>query len=245
MSTMRSFFSDFKNFDRANVPLFDFHMHTTWTDGADTAGEMHAQAINLGLKHILFSEHVRSTSGDWFMQYVDQVRALPAEVCRAFVGIETKVADFDGNLDCTAEMIATCDFVMASIHRFPGEKGIVKEFADVVANEAVATEYRMASAVLDNPHVDILGHPFGMCYRRFQQRPPEKLMRALIEKAAAKGVAFEVNSHYHPDPWTLIKWCHEAGALISLGSNAHMLAEVGKITRILQGKEPSWTPSGF
>ena len=55
----------------------------------------------------------------------------------------------------------------------------------------------------------------------------------------------EINAHYHSDPWLLIGWCREAGATVSLGSNAHSIDEVGRVTRILDGREEPWCPSGF
>jgi histidinol phosphatase-like PHP family hydrolase len=91
--------------------------------------------------------------------------------------------------------------------------------------------------------VDILGHPFGMCYRRFKLTPPEDKFHALIEKAAKTGVALEINPQYQPDPWRLIEWCRQGGARISLGSNAHSTTTVGRITRVLRGEEAAWMPS--
>jgi len=237
--------AQFQDISRGSVPRFDFHLHSTWVDGKDTTSSMHSAAVERGLRCVLFSEHARKTSGDWFGRFADEIRALPSESCRALVGVETKVEDFSGALDTTEAIVSKCDLVMASVHRFPGEKGVVRGFADVDPDEAVETEFKLAMAVLDNPWVDILGHPFGMSYRRFSRRPDEARFRKLIEKAALKGVAVEINGHYHPDPWTLIGWCREAGARVSLGSNAHETASVGQVIRILEGSEPSWNPSEF
>lgn len=228
-----------------NVAQVDFHIHSTWTDGAASVRAMHEQAEAIGLSAILFSEHARKTSGDWFPRFADEIRALPAKTCVPLVGVETKIDDFDGNVDATDEILTLCDLVMASVHRFPGEQGIVRGMGQFTPAEAEDIEFRLAMAALDNPAVDILGHPFGMCYRRFGLRPSDDKMRRLIARAAETGVAFEVNAHYHPDPWQLIAWCQEAGAPFSLGSNAHDTAAVGRITRILEGKEEPWLPSGF
>ena len=74
-----------------------------------------------------------------------------------------------------------------------------------------------------------------MSFRRFKVVPEDGKMRLLIKKAAKNKKAFEVNSYYHPDPWKLIRWCKEEGTLISLGSNAHSIQEVGDINRTLAG----------
>jgi putative hydrolase len=219
------------------IPQIDFHIHTTWTDGAHSAREMYERAVSCGLQKILFSEHARKTSGDWFHRFASEIRSLPERGCEAFVGVETKVVDFDGNLDCTSSIISDCDFVVASVHRFPGERGKVAGVRDISQEEALDLEFRLACLILENDDVDILGHPFGMCFRRFRVKPDEEKVRFLIEKAAKAKVAFEINSYYHPNLWELINWCKEAGAIISLGSNAHNSNDVGKIIRVLEGKE--------
>ncbi|MCG3175899.1 MAG: DNA polymerase/3'-5' exonuclease PolX [Candidatus Omnitrophica bacterium] len=217
------------------VPRIDLHLHTSWTDGADKAADMYASALKCGLTHVLFSEHARKTSGDWFGRFADEVRSLPRGSCRALVGVETKIEDLEGTLDCTPEILGLCDLVMASVHRFPGERGVVRGFDEVTRQEAPETEFRLALSILKNPNVDILAHPFGMCYRRFGAPPSDELMRELIRAVARTPVAFEINCHYHPDPWKLARWCVEEGARISLGSNAHNVSEVGRIVRALEG----------
>ena len=217
------------------IPPLDFHLHTCWTDGKDTAQKMWEAAVANGLRCILFSEHARKTSEDWFFHFAQEVRSLPKSPCRAFVGVETKVSDFDGNLDVTQAIMDESDLVMASVHRFPGEVGELKGLSRTDLTDPSEIEFRLAWAVLDNPAVDILGHPFGMTFNRFGLAPMEKNVKALIAKAAEKDVAFEVNSQYHPDPWLYIRWCKEAGAKVSLGSNAHSVDRVGTILKVLRG----------
>lgn len=219
------------------LPRIDLHMHTTWTDGAAGVGEMFQQAKAEGLETILFSEHARRTSEDWFADFAAEVRAMPAGRCHALVGVECKVDDFDGTIDSTPLILGLCDLVMASVHRFPGEVGNTKgTTGGFTPEQAVDMEFRMSLAVMDNPDVDILGHPFAMSLARFHVTPPWELFVALMEKSAATGVAFEINARYHADPWRLIEACRQVGAPVSLGSNAHKLDEVGLIMRRLEGE---------
>lgn len=213
---------------------FDFHLHTTWTDGANSSLEMHNSALENKLKNILFSEHARMKSEDWFPKFAEEIKALPTDECRSFVGCEVKVLDFDGNIDATKKIIDSCDLVMASVHRFPGEKGNVKDFRDTDPSKAIEIEFELSMAVLENPDVDILGHPFGMSYRRFSQNPSDDLIREVIKKCAITDVAFELNSRYHDRINEFFQWCKELGAPISLGSNAHNISEVGEIKRKLK-----------
>ena len=233
-------FSETLRMDAGHIPKIDFHLHTKWTDGMHSVAQMHESAVNTGLERILFSEHARKTSVDWFGRFADEVRALPGSACRALVGVETKVEDLDGRLDTVPEITEQCDLVMASVHRFPGEKGKVRGFGEVSKNESVEMEFKLACAILKNPVVDILAHPFGMCYRRFDTPPPDDMMKQLIAETARTRVAFEINPYYHPDPWRLIGWCREAGARMSLGSNAHRREDVGFVVKVLEEKL-QWT----
>jgi len=183
------------------VPRADMHLHTNWTDGENSVRQMYTAAVRTGLRAVLFSEHARKSSADWFGRFCNEVRALPQEPCRAFVGIETRVSDFEGGLDLTDEMADMADMVMASVHRFPDSADGVKAFEETDPREAVDIEYRLAMAALDNPRVHILGHPFGMCARRYGVEPDEVRVTALIEKSASRKTAFEINSHYHADPY--------------------------------------------
>lgn len=229
-----------ENFTRHNVPQVDYHMHTTWTDGAHSVGKMYEAAIAQGFTKILFSEHAHAGSESWFSKFVDEVRALPREKCQALVGVEARIKDFDGVLDCTKDIFSQCELVLASVHRFPDGKEGVRSFEEVSKEEAEEIEFRLAMAALDNPCVQVLAHPFGMCYQHYNIIPSEASIRELIKKAAKTGVAFEINVYYHPDPWKFIKLCREMGARISLGSDAHHRAEVGNIIRILEGKKAIW-----
>ena len=220
------------------IPRVDYHIHTTWTDGSHSAREMYESAAAKGVETILYSEHARHSSEDWFHDFAGEIRALPEAPCRALVGVEAKVADFDGNIDSTKGIVGACDMVMASVHRFPKKMGTgVDEFDETDPETALETELELSLAVLDNPDVDILGHPFGMSINRFGAKPSEEQFWAIMDKSAKTGVAFEINSRYHADPWLLVKWCQEAGAPISLGSNAHHVDEVGKILQVLQKVE--------
>lgn len=213
----------------------DFHMHTTWTDGSASVAEMHRAAIGAGLATVLFSEHARATSGDWFGKFAAEVRALPGARCEALVGAEVKVLNSRGELDICDAVRRECALVMASVHRFPGETEMRKgKDAGYTKEQAVSTEFELARAALRAGGFDILGHPFGMAYRRFGFSPPERLIRELARECARAGIAFEVNARYHSAPGPLIALCREEQAPLSLGSNAHSPAEVGQLQRMLR-----------
>ena len=110
--------------DKKKIPKIDFHIHTNWTDGKHSVREMARTAQKRKLKMILFSEHSRKSSKNWFNKFVNQIREYQkkSKECKMFIGTEVKIKDFKGSLDIN-NSIKKCDFVMASVHRFPGEKG--------------------------------------------------------------------------------------------------------------------------
>lgn len=216
------------------LPRVDCHLHTSWTDGAATVGEVYRAAVDNGLETVLYSEHSRKTSADWFYKFAEEVRSLPNSPCKAYVGTEVKVESRDGDIDTSSEISDYCDFIMASVHRFIDADGKTVQFVETDPSQAVNLEYALTWAVLANPQVDILGHMFGMSYRRFGQTPPDEKIKQLIVRAAEFGVAVEVNSYYHPNALKMVRWCQEFGARISFGSNAHVLQDVGAIIRMLQ-----------
>lgn len=223
-----------RTLERQDLPRVDAHLHTSWTDGQPSVHDVYVWAAREGFSAILFSEHCRKTSVDWFPQFVAEVRALPGQPCLALVGAEVKVETVDGEIDTVPEIASLCDVIMASVHRFPDKFDKAIPFAEIDAAEAVEREFSLTWAVLTNPQVDIIGHLFGMSYRRFSATPPPEKVRALIERAAKHGVAVEINAHYHSDPWQLFDWCCEFDALITFGSNAHDLEHIGATRRLLE-----------
>ena len=214
--------------DITRLPRVDCHLHTSWTDGKATVSEIYDRANEIGLEAILYSEHSRKTSIEWFYKFADEVRSLPVSTCHAYIGTECKIENLDGEIDTVPEISSLCDFVMASVHRFPDAKGRSIPFEEVSPQEAIDREFSIAWAALENPIVNILGHIFGMTYNRFKVHPPAEKLQALIARASEYGVAIEINSHYHPNPLQLIKWCQEFNTRITFGSNAHTLEAVGK-----------------
>jgi DNA polymerase (family 10) len=76
-------------------------------------------------------------------------------------------------------------------------------------------------AAMDNPYVTIIGHPTG---RLLLSREPYDIdLDAVFEKAAARGVAMEINADPHrlDLDWRVLRRAREAGVMISIGADAH------------------------
>ena len=212
----------------------DLHVHTNYTDGKDSVMDMHLAACEHNLSFILFSEHARASSISWFPFFAAEVRELPNENCKALVGVEARIYKYDGELDTCKEILELCDLVVASVHRFPGEENILdnKKYS---SDEALELEYSLSCAALSNPHVDILGHPFGMSISRFKIEPNEQHWISLIKLANEKNVAIEINARYHRNIiGKQVTWCRQIGTVISPSSDAHSKDQVGNICSLIK-----------
>ena len=122
---------------------------------------------------------------------------------------------------------------MASVHRFPGEKGnIFQNKFKFTKNEAIELEFKLSMSAIKNSKFDILGHPFGMSIKRFKATPKWHLFKRLIKECKRNDKIFEINFHYHKNYRKLLDECLRSKTLFSLGSNAHRMNELGKITKI-------------
>ena len=118
----------------------------------------------------------------------------------------------DGSLDYSDDVLASLDFVVASIH---------SNF-NLLPEEQTQ---RMLRAIA-NPHVDIIGHPTG---RILLGRAGYSLdMDAVIEAAAVYGTCIEINanpSRLDMD-WRLLRKARDKDIKIPVNLDAHALAGI-------------------
>ncbi len=221
---------------KKEIPPVDLHVHTSWTDGRNTVDEMSETAIKLKLTNILFSEHSRKESKDWFNKFSNQVKSANIKFgkeCNFLIGTEVKILNKKGELDLSDKIKKECDLIMASVHRFPGEEGsIINNQGKFSKEEALVLEYELMLAAIENSDADIIGHPFGMTLKRFNSEPPWELFLKIIKKAGQYEKIFEVNFHYHKNHKELVNACIENNTLVSFGSNAHSTDELGEVNKI-------------
>lgn len=220
-----------------DIPLWDYHIHTTITDGASSIKEYIQTGINRGLQAIVFTEHVRKTS-QWYPAFVETVegsRESYKQKIDIFHGIETKILNVDGELDATDEMLDTAELVLGSVHRFPGfcSTPAISNY-NLSEEQFAKTELELAKVILKNPDVDVLAHPGGMFMRKFKKIVPAGFMEDLIGISNRHDRAIEINSSYLKDISLNTEPFSQMNPLISLGSDAHHTDELGDIIQFLK-----------
>ena len=204
----------------------DLHVHTSRTDGENTTVEMVEAARRCGLSEIAVTDHVRRSS-DWFADHARDIRAQSSADLAVAVGLETKILDADGTLDATPEMLAEADLVLGSVHRFPDGAGGLLEFATLSPQQIIETETSMALALVRSSAIDVLAHPGGMS-QRWTGSFPESHYRVILEEAKRRAVAVELSSSYIADLRSFMELCREVDPLVSVGSDAHRVGDVGR-----------------
>ncbi len=204
----------------------DYHLHTIFTDGEASVQQMADAALVCGMAEILFSEHVRYTSTH-FPTFASEVRSVHLPGLKIYTGVETKILNLDGELDCSPEVAATSTAVIGSVHSLPlGMNGEIQSWSSLEPMMALEREFQLALAIVVKSQAHILGHPLGMTITHFRLVSEPHLL-ALAEACRIHDKAFELNPRYCTDATTWIDVVRRANCKISLGSDAHQPSEVG------------------
>ncbi len=198
------------------------HCHTRASDGSNSVEELALACREAGYEWVGITDHSKAAayagglSAESLEQQGREIDALNAAGLgiRILKGIEADILA-DGTLDYDDALLARLDFVIGSIHsRF----GLSRE-------EQTARLLR----AMENPHLTIVGHPTG---RLLLSRDPYQVdMAAVLARAAATGVAIEINADPHrlDLDWRLVRQARDAGVRISIGADAHNIAGLGYV----------------
>src|SRR5256712_10792973 len=177
---------------------------------------------SLGYRYFGISDHSQSAFYANGLKE-DRIRAQHAEIAtvqkkipdvRIFKGIEADILA-DGAMDYPDEVLATFDFVIASVHsRF---------------NLSEEDQTRRICLALAPPYVTMLGHSTG---RLLLSRDGYRVdMRQVLDAAATHGKIVEINANPHrlDLDWRLRGHAKEQGVKFSVNSAGHHPARVAHI----------------
>jgi DNA polymerase (family 10) len=213
----------------------ELHAHTTESDGSLSLAELVAAAKTRGFHTIAVTDHSRSSAfaGGLDVRRLEAQRKAieaareEAEGITILHGSEVDILA-DGRMDYEDETLAWLDVVVASPHASLGQ------------DPATATA-RLIRAV-ENPHVNILGHPTG---RLINKRPGlEPAMAEVIAAAKEHDVALEINAHWLRLDLrdSHVRAAVEAGCLIAIDCDVHRMDDFDNLLYgILTGRR-GWLP---
>lgn len=200
----------------------DLHMHTVASDGRCTIEEMAAAAKDRGYEYIAICDHSKSStianglSIERMVEHMAKIRAVAKKTkgIAILVGCECDILA-NGSMDYPDEVLAQCDWVVASIHSAQG------------STKYSPTERTLAA--IENPYVSMIGHPTG---RLLNKRAAMELdMAAVVGAAAKNGTILEINSSWQRlDLKDIhVRMALAAGVTLGINTDAHHTEQLAQM----------------
>ncbi|PYZ97278.1 DNA polymerase/3'-5' exonuclease PolX [Alteribacter lacisalsi] len=192
----------------------DLHMHTTWSDGAQSIKEMVEANRERGYTHMAITDHskfLRVANGlneERLKRQHEEIRKLNEEYSdfTILTGIEMDILP-DGSLDFADDILKETDFVIASIHS--------------AFKQDEETIMKRLETAMHNPYVAMIAHPTGRLIGRRDGYQVD--MDRLIQTAAKTDTILELNAN--PNRLDLaseyVRKAQEQGVKIGINTDAH------------------------
>jgi DNA polymerase (family 10) len=190
------------------------HNHSTYSDGSHTLEEMALYCKELGFEYLGISDHSKTA---FYANGLKEFRVLEQQKeidqlnkklapFRIFKGIESDILN-DGELDYKDEILASFDFIVASIH------------SNLKMTEEKATA-RLIKAI-ENPYTTMLGHATGRLLLKREAYPIDH--KKIIDACAEHNVIIEINANPRrlDMDWRWVRYAIEKGIMISINPDAH------------------------
>ncbi len=212
----------------------DIHMHTTYSDGANSIREMAVAAKEMGYEWIVVTDHaiglgvVGGVDFETWQEEYEEAKRVEKEIgIRIFVGIEANIMA-DGSV-----MIShpDMDFVIGSIHSgLDGSKDKIME------------RYQKA---ISSGQIDSIGHPTGRLLGGV--RPPMDLdMDLLLTMANESGMFMEINSY--PNRLDLngpnVFKAKKLGITLYIGTDSHATMQLHNMVYGVHTARRGWAERG-
>ena len=229
----------------------DYHVHTTFSDGANTPEEVVKAAINMGLTELGFSDHSYTAFDrsccipeERIEEYKKTISALKEQYrgqIRILCGIEQ---DYYSETD-----VEGYDYVIGSVHCIRvGDQYLTVDDTAQVQRSAVETcfggdyyayaerYFELVGDVVEKTHADIIGH-FDLISKFIEQEPlfdqhHPRYVRAwqqAADRLIPYGKPFEINTGaisrgYRTSPYPspdMIDYIRQRGGRFLLSSDSH------------------------
>ena len=230
----------------------DYHMHTPLCRHATgEPTDYAAQAIQVGLKEIGFSDHnpmVRDDFDDWHMrrdqldEYVEKVQKARCDHPGLAIKLAMEVDYLPGHEDWIRELAARhpWDYLIGSVHYVSDSWDLdnpkkIGEWEKRDPLEVWTVYFERLTQMAECGLFEIIGHadlPKKFCY--YPKQDCTHLFERFLDAAKARNVAMELNTaglrkdckEIYPSRH-ILQLAFQKGVPITFGSDAHATAEVG------------------
>ena len=201
--------------------VLDVHTHTIASGHAySSMREMARAAKEKGLELLGITEHGMNMPGTCNQLYFHNLKMVERrmEGVDLLLGVELNIIDMDGHVDMSEGLMSKLDIVIASMHTPCVKPGTLKENTNSLLK------------VMQNPLIDIIGHPEDGRY------PVD--FKALVEGAKKYGKLLEVNNNSLDSRCTrergrenyikMLHYCKEYQVSVVVNSDSHVDQLVGR-----------------
>jgi putative hydrolase len=214
----------------------DWHVHSTFSDGASTIAENASRADSLGLRRICMVDHVRRDTS-WVGEFIATARSADCLV-RASVlcGVEAKLLDTLGTLDLPPDG-DRADYIFAADHQLPTPSGPMHpaeareclDAGELTPEEVIFWLVRAsANAVLRYDRV-VLAHPFSIVPKLGLD--PDQIDLTLVEwlarLMACRGACTEVSERWRCPAPRILQSFLGAGVRVLASTDSHHAEAIG------------------
>lgn len=220
----------------------DYHLHSTYSDGRASVGEMVTAGISAGLEEIGFAEHGPRNIGtgiksqNSLLQLQEELKQYQKEYpeVRLLTGLEANIISGDGELDVSRNIIRKLDYLIAGLHPYirPAQwsdlawvagnslsninvvpgLGWRRRIKNENTKALVETIYRYEPLAISHPGLKM---PID----------PEEIVKACL----AKGTCWEINSGHKFPNHKEVNWLAQQGVNFLVNSDAHFPESVGAL----------------
>jgi DNA polymerase (family X) len=214
-----------------------FHVHTNFSDGAESLESMVVTAKKMGMQYIGISDHSQSAyyAGGLKIEEIEKQHRLIDKLnekyapFHIFKGMESDVLP-DGSLDYSDDVLERFDFVIAAIH----------SSFNMVEKEMT----RRITKCLQNRYTTMLAHPTG---RLLLARESYSVnIREIIDTAARYEKVLELNANPRrlDLDWRNCIYARKKGVKISINPDAHHSSGIADFTFGVKIARKGWLERG-
>lgn len=170
---------------------YDLHIHSNYVHGASTVQEIAREAHKKKLRAIAITEHVRRNLTYDYFKLLKDIRSANNEFdIKIYSGVEAKILDEFGSLDCPDEILKEVDLIVGVVHRVPHGLSLDDCYKSLLLSKC-----------------DVIGHPVNFPLalipelkkynKYFELNAKYPLSQELIQECINNSINFTIGSDAH------------------------------------------------